>query len=44
MSEIRKGSEYLLVILKEERVVVVDTVENQHIEGVYYLLPTHKGL
>jgi hypothetical protein len=32
------------MILKEERVVVVDTVKDQHVERINNLLSTHKGL
>ena len=39
-----QGSEDLLVIFEEERVVVVDAVEDQHVQGINHVLPAHEGI
>ena len=44
MDVIGQRCEYLLVILEEEGMVVVDTVENQHVQGVDNVLPAHEGV
>lgn len=44
MDVIRQRCEYLLVVLEEEGMVIVDTVENQHVQGVDHILPAHEGV
>lgn len=44
MDVVGQGCEYLLVVLEEEGVVVVDAVEDQHVQGVHHVFPTHEGV
>lgn len=42
MSVVGESSEYLLMVLEEERVVVIDTVKHQHVQGVHHFPSGHE--
>lgn len=44
MDVIGQRCEDLLMVLEEERMMVVDAVEDQHVQGIGYVFSAHKGV